>query len=104
MTIPYATSKDYPLLLRLMKEGKRVACFVDYHFSGDSPLDPPCRDICATRSEEPNLGSKSYEVRQHWYLAVQSRGYCHIGGHHISDDVFLAQCAKANLEFIIPTL
>lgn len=101
MNLPYQTSRDYDLLLRLMP-AHRIVCFVDCRFHGDTRDEPPCRDVCATRYEAPNPNSRYATSRQYPYLAVQSRGVCYAGGLCIDPEHFKKDCAAVNLEFILP--
>ena len=96
----YTTSRDYDLLLQLMPK-HRLVCFVDYHFHGDARNEPPCRDVCATRYEPGNPDSIHESMRLP-YLAAQSRGIGYAGGLHLSPEEFKKDCAKVNLEFILP--
>jgi hypothetical protein len=97
----YATSRDYDLLLYLMPT-HRLVCFVDYRVHGDNRPQPPCRDVCTTRYEAPDPNSRLSHVREHPYLAAQSRGIGYAGGLHLSPEEFKKDCAKVNLEFILP--
>ena len=99
---PYQTSRDYAQLLALMKAGHRIACLVDYRFQSDDPTEPSCRDIAHTRASPPEPKSQFEDTRNHWFLSIGARGICYIGGMHISDTDFLAQCAKYNVEFLVP--
>lgn len=100
---PYQTSRDYPRLIQLMKEGHRLVCLVDYRFSSDAPDEPPCRDICHTRAGPPDPASQYQEVRSLWYLAVGCRGIEYIGGIRDTEEAFIAQCTRANLEWLVPS-
>lgn len=86
-----------------MKEGHRIVCLADFRFRGDDPSEPPCRDICHTRAEPPDPNSKHEDVRTLWYLAAGCRGIEYIGGVRDTEDAFKAQCAKANLEWLVPS-
>lgn len=99
--LPYQTSRDYDLLLRLMP-AHRIVCFVDYRFPSDSGDEPPCRDVCATRYDPPVAESDIEEVRQKAYLAAQARGIAYAGGWRITPERFKKDCAAVNLEFILP--
>ena len=100
MPSTYATSRDYDLLLQLMPT-HRLVCFVDYRVHGDYRPQPPCRDVCATRYEPGNPDSIHESMRQP-YLAAQSRGVAYAGGLHMSPEKFKKDCAKVNLEFLLP--
>lgn len=102
MTIPYPTSRDYDLLLRLMPH-HRMVCFVDYRFHGEALTEKPARDVCCTRYEAGNPDS-IHESMRFPYLAAQSRGICYAGGMHLSPDEFKKYCEAVNLEFIVPTI
>lgn len=98
--MPYPTSRDYDLLLRLIPH-HRIVCFVDYRFPSDSRDEPPCRDVCRTRYEEPDPQDR-HERSKLPYFAAQSRGICYAGGMRLTPEAFKKDCTAVNLEFILP--
>lgn len=79
----YETSRDYELLARLM-QSQSIVCIVDYD---------DCRDIAKTFFQETKLGGET------WQVSV--RGLCYI--YVWNKDNFIKQCARINLEFIVPS-
>jgi len=81
------TSKDYKLLIELMKT-KRIVCFVKYRNSSK------VYDVCATR---PVFSNDSLEV------GARGIGYIsafEINGNSLEED-FIKQCEDLDLSFLI---
>lgn len=56
---PYDLSKDYELLFKLICEGYRIPCWIDYDWSHDGDI---ARDICYCRRFEE------------WHISLSARG------------------------------
>jgi hypothetical protein len=83
----YPTSQDYELLAFLMQR-QSLLCIVDYH-AGDTS----CRDVGKTLwSPDGATGV--------WQLSARGIGYIYA----FSRQQFIAECAKAHVEFLIPKL
>jgi hypothetical protein len=94
----YLLSRDYTELVRLMREGQTVVCFIDFNFDSLRNTTPPCRDICKTRYE-------NYEGRETFSLNARGIGY--IEGYDnergSAESKFIAACEKSNVEFLPPS-
>ena len=83
----YPVLRDYDLLAFLMQR-QSVICIVDYGKEGD------IRDVGHT------LWSPSGDGAGVWQLSARGIGYIYA----FSREQFLAECAAANVEFIVPKL
>lgn len=77
----YLTSKDYEELVRLLNDGMKIICFVDYD------------------SEHGIVDVAKASMQGDW-LDVGVRGICYFSAN--TQDEFVRDCCKHNLEWIVP--
>lgn len=82
----YPVSRDYDLLAFLMQR-QSLLCIVDYGKDGG------IRDVGKTLWSADRSGGV-------WQLSARGIGYIYA----FSREEFIAECAKANVEFIVPKL
>lgn len=86
----YETSRDYKLLVELMKKSS-VICIVDY--TASNTIIPALRDIAHTIYYANENGSDCW-------LSIDARGLGYVTAWN--EDLFIDRCKDANVEFLIP--
>lgn len=86
----YRTSKDYRRLANLAKQCS-VICIVDYNIRPDG--DMVFRDVASTQY-------RRYDDEAAEIFQISARGSCY--AYAFSEDEFIKQCERMNVEFIVP--
>lgn len=86
----YETSRDYKLLVELMKKSS-VICIVDY--TAGNTIIPAVRRIANTAYTADDDGNDC------WW-SISTIGICYVVAW--GEDMFIDRCKDANVEFLIP--
>ena len=91
--MPYKLCSDYNELFDLIKEGEKVAAFVDYTFSDSTHV---FRDVVAVRRDGP------YQIT----IGVRGHGYGGLYPFNEKDgdekELFIKDCEHMNLGWVKP--